>query len=87
MHVYINIKNNTIVPKQLGNHIWPFETEPTLPLKNHGLTWDLGWDIPTRWALDNSDQFWEDNGHGHKLRKIDYKQSHSYFSERNNECG
>lgn len=42
---------------------------PSLPIKNHGEIWHVGWDIPTRWAIDNANECWVDNAHGSCLMK------------------
>lgn len=70
MSIYIDIETNTEVERRLSNHTWPFEKQPKLPLRNHGEIWHVGWDIPTRWAIDNSGQRWEDNAHGHNLKPV-----------------
>lgn len=60
MYIYIDV----------GDCTWSFEKKPELPLKSHGEIWHIGWDIPTRWAVDASDQRWEDNAHGHPLQPV-----------------
>lgn len=86
MSIHVNIKTNTEVEKQLGNHIWPFEKRPKLPLQKHGYTWHVGWDIPTRWAIDDSGQRWEDNGHGHDLKRKE-KNMDLQVVDTDNVCG
>lgn len=69
MSVYISIVNDTISQKRLNNNTWPFETKPELPLQRCIEIMEIGWDIPTRYVLDNSGQWWMDNAHGHNLKK------------------
>lgn len=61
-----------------------FRKEPTLPLLLEGETMTVGWDIPTRWAVDSDKRCWMDNAHGHKLdtckvtellKEVNYAQS------------
>ena len=66
---YVNVKTNTSTMYRQGNHTWPFKGVPSLPFKRMGSIWHEGWDIPTRWAIDNKSQCWIDNGHGHPLEK------------------
>lgn len=40
------------------------ENLPALPLRGHGEIWTVGWDIPTRWAVDALGRAWADNAHG-----------------------
>jgi len=42
---------------------------PTLPLKDYGELWLIGWDIPTRWAIDANNQCWANDAHGGCLHK------------------
>lgn len=35
-----------------------------LPLRAQGESWSVGWDIPTRWAIDGAGQCWLDDAHG-----------------------
>lgn len=70
MSIYIDIKNNIVVPKQRKRYIWPFETHPQLPIIECGTVEEPGWDIPIRIAKDSSSQWWEDNGHGGPLMKV-----------------
>lgn len=42
---------------------------PSLPLKGTGEIWEVGWDIPTRWAVDASGQTWRDNAHGGAMHR------------------
>ncbi len=71
MCIYIDIRTSEKVEERLGNYTWPFEKQPELPFQNHGEIWHIGWEIPTRWAVDASGQRWEDNAHGHPLQPID----------------
>lgn len=41
---------------------------PALPLLAVGEAWFVGWDIPTRWAIDANKQCWKDNAHGYPLQ-------------------
>ena len=47
---------------------------PVLPLKTTNKIWHLGWDIPTRYTIDNSNQCWMDNAHGHSLSPVEDKE-------------
>ena len=40
------------------------ETAPALPLRVQGEHWSVGWDIPTRWAIDANGQCYMDGAHG-----------------------
>lgn len=71
MCVYIHIIDDTVFERRLNNNTWAFETKPKLPLQRCIEISEIGWDIPTRCALDNSGQWWVDNRHGHRLEKID----------------
>lgn len=37
------------------------------PLKTSGHIWHVGWDIPTRYAVDSAGTVWMDNAHGGTL--------------------
>lgn len=47
---------------------------PKLPLWEHGEIRHLGWDIPTRYAIDADRGCWIDNAHGHPLVPIEKKE-------------
>lgn len=46
-----------------------YTDEPPARLIAKGEAWHVGWDIPTRWAIDEDLRCWADNGHGHPLFK------------------
>lgn len=37
---------------------------PTLPIRAYGEIWSVGWDIPTRWAVDARGKTWVNDAHG-----------------------
>lgn len=43
------------------------ETTPKLPLKAHGKTWSVGWDIPVLWAVDGDNKCYIGGGHGEAM--------------------
>lgn len=43
------------------------EHAPALPLKKFGEIWHVGWDIPTRFAIDAKNTCYIDNAHGHPM--------------------
>ena len=51
-----------------GKHV--FAEQPDLPLRGYGELWHSGWDIPTRWAVDDKGQCWMNNAHGGHLSKV-----------------
>lgn len=57
-----------------GNDV-DFEGEPKLDaagtLKRFGITFSVGWDIPTLWAIDYDNQCWANNAHGGNLERVD----------------
>lgn len=70
MKVYVNITKNTLCEQHPYSRIkWSFTSKPILPLLECVQINEIGWDIPIRWAKDNSNQWWKDNGHGHPLDK------------------
>ncbi len=72
----IDLKNNIVVKNRINNNTWEFENKPEFPLLECGETFTIGWDIPTRSAVDSSGQQWEDNGHGFQLKKVDHLIDH-----------
>jgi len=44
---------------------------PALPLLVHGEIQHVGWDIPTRYAIDGDRGCWMDNAHGHALMPVE----------------
>lgn len=48
-----------------------FDGSPDLPLKSGGKIWHQGWEIPTYWAVDASNQCWASCGHGSTLAKVE----------------
>lgn len=47
------------------------ETLPALPLIMKGEAWTVGWDIPTRWAIDAHKKCWMDDAHGGSLNPVE----------------
>jgi len=43
---------------------------PTLPLRECGHLWHMGWDIPTVWAVDAEQKAWMDGAHGGPLLPV-----------------
>lgn len=71
--IAVDIRTQTPTEESLGENIWNFRGTPQLPIVASGEIWHIGWDIPTRWAVDSDDQWWMDNGHGHALTRCDKK--------------
>ena len=46
---------------------------PALPIKGHGEIEHMGWDIPTRWAIDSENICWMDGAHGGSLHPVSRK--------------
>lgn len=44
---------------------------PALPLKRYGDMWHVGWDIPTRWAIDADNGCWMNDGHGGSMYPLE----------------
>jgi len=58
---------------------------PALPLLAVGEAWFVGWDIPTRWAIDANKQCWKDNAHGHPLQPCSEQELLGEYAD--DECG
>ena len=56
--------------KRLG-HFSTMHRQPALPIKAYGEREEMGWDIPTCWAIDADNNVWMDNAHGHPMQLID----------------
>ena len=52
-----------------------FRTDEKTPGKitHFGEIWSIGWDIPTKWAIDEHGQCWMDNAHGHALEPVEQR--------------
>jgi hypothetical protein len=46
-----------------------FDVDPILPLKDSGVLWHKGWDIPTYWAIDTDNNVYTSDGFGTVLNK------------------
>lgn len=57
MKIYIDLTKNTLCKQHPYHNLkWSFINKPILPLLECVEIYEVGWDIPTRWAKDNSNQ-------------------------------
>ena len=66
----------TKIPKLYHGNDVEFFGEPVLnpfgELKAFGMAYSVGWDIPTLWAVDQSDSCWMNGAHGGQLHPCSF---------------